>query len=95
MWLRAYPGGPYVAGFFLSLSGALFQVVGAGVLGAWGTGLSPGKTTMVVGSVGLGLGGAQLAAGIPVAVVYGREGVAAMRPQAQLSFGATGVSGRF
>jgi hypothetical protein len=37
---------------------------------------SPGKTSIVVGSVGVGIGGALLAVGIPVAAVYGREGVA-------------------
>ena len=93
--LRAYPAGPYVAGFLLSLTGALLQIAGTGFLGAWRTGLPPSQRFMVTGAVGLGAGGALLAAGIPVAVVYGREGVASMRPPGQLSLGATGMSGTF
>ena len=92
---------PYLAGFGLSLSGAVLTVVGAIVLASWGVGPSPTDTKMVVGSAGMGLGGALLATGIPIAVVYGREGVASMKPKAasqptaEITLGPGGVSGTF
>lgn len=98
--LRAYPGGAYVAGVWLSISGALLEVAGTGALVAWAThfapdGKRPGTSEELAGATLMGGGGALLAAGIPVATVYGREGVASMSPPAKISVGATGLGGTF
>jgi hypothetical protein len=93
--LRAFPGKPYVAGFNLWLGGSLVAAVGIGVLGAWGTGFASGDTARIVGASFTGVGAAMLATGIPIAVVYGREGVASLRPKATLSLGPGGIGGTF
>jgi hypothetical protein len=96
--LRPFAERPYLAGFFLSLIGAVATVVGGIVLASWAVGPST-DTKMIVGSAGMGLGGALLATGIPIAVLSGREGIASVKPKNDgrptASLGLLSLSGTF
>lgn len=96
--VRPFAEKAYLAGFFLSLIGAVSTVVGAIAFASWAVG-PPTETKMIVGSAGVGFGGALLATGIPIAVLSGREDIASVKPKngdrPTASLGLLSLSGTF
>ena len=102
MSLRPYYEKSYLAGLFLSLGGALSAVAGGITLASWGVdGRDTSSTQFTAGAALLGIGGALLAIGIPLAVLSSREGVASLKPNnrsqpiATISLGPVSLNGTF